>query len=127
MEIAAEAQQLVRRAALPVVAGESVKSQRRRSAQRLGMVSRTLERRHRAAWYSESGSWGADLMDDLRRRYEAWVARGSEVGRARKGLARDCEQISERLANADPRFFGADIRALRDMAARLRGVVVGEG
>lgn len=122
-----EAMRLVRSAASPIGPGESVKAQMRRSAERLGMArDRTLNRRHRAAWYGEAGSWGADLLIDLQSRFRSWQSKQrQEDARARTAMADDLDSLAERLSRTDPTFFGADIEGLRSRSAQLRGVADG--
>lgn len=122
-----EAQRLTRSAAFPVRPGESIKAQMRRSAERLGMArDSTLLRRHRAAWYGEAGSWGADLLIDLQSRFAAWSnSQRQEDAKARQAMADDLDSLAERLARTDPAFFGADIESLRARSGQLRGVAVG--
>lgn len=122
-----EAQRLARSAAFPVRPGESIKAQMRRSAERLGMArDRTLLRRHRAAWYGEAGSWGADLLIDLQSRFAAWTkSQRQENAQARRAMADDLDSLAERLARTDPSFFGADIESLRARSVQLRGLAAG--
>ena len=122
-----EAMRLARSAAAPIQPGESIKAQMRRSAERLGMArDRTLNRRHRAAWYGEAGSWGADLLIDLQTRFTAWQnSQRHEDARVRLAMADDLDGLAERLSRTDPSFFGADIEGLRVRSRQLRGVAHG--
>ena len=122
-----EAQRLARSASCPVKPGKNIKSQMRRSAERLGMHrDRTLLRRHRAAWYGEAGSWGADLLIDMQARFSAWTkSQRQEDARARLAMADDLDGLAERLSRTDPTFFGEDIEGLRARSVQLRGLADG--
>jgi hypothetical protein len=121
---ASEARLLVFSAAEPVQPGDRVKEQRRRSAERLGMLDGgALERRHRASWYGEAGGFGDDLMRDLRARYQRWrSAQEGKTNDVKRRMADEYEALADRLERTDPALFGEDVRVLRAKASDLRGV-----
>ncbi len=85
--IATEMQSLVRHAAEPIKAGETVKAQMVRSWERLG---RPTWWRIKACWYGESGGFSAQAVRDIQARYRLW--REAETRRA--AHAAEVEQLT---------------------------------
>lgn len=119
MTIAAEMQTVVLRAAEPVLAGETIKSQQRRAWERL---QRPSFWRLRAAWYGEAGCWSARAVEDMRRRD---AARRQKEAKARDHI----DQLGTLFAGVAARlqagphadFHQHDVDALLH-AARALGV-----
>ena len=118
--LAIEARSIVRGAAEPITAGETVKAQMRRAWTALG---RPPMWRLRAAWYGEAGSWSAAAFEDLRGRYRAWCEKQEREGRARTST--EIERLAglrSFLAATDPDFHRDTIarldEALRDLGGR---------
>lgn len=127
--IAREMKAIVRFAAEPVPAGETVKGQIRRAWEALG---RPAEWRVRAAWHGEAGHWIAAAADDFRGRYDALVERRARQRAIREATeaARDREEAASVVARldrlraalsaADPDFYREDIAALGIVLGPLR-------
>lgn len=74
--VATEAREIVRRAAGDV-SGRTVAAQIKRATENLGYGAGAW--RVREAWYSRAGSWSAEALHDLRRRYTTWREREAAV------------------------------------------------
>lgn len=123
--IAIEAQRMVREAAEPVPAGETIKGQLRRAARALRYADGDW--RIRAAWYGEAQSWSAAAFEELRARYGSWRERQEAKAQAeRLTLAARYAAIAERLRGQDENFHRQDIDALVAMARRIGGENDGE-
>lgn len=117
--LALEMQQIVRGAAEPVSAGDTVKGQMRKAWEALGRPSYW---RLRAAWYGEASGWSARAVEDMRHRAER-RRRKEAKGRAEAiELAGLFQSIAGRLAEVDPDFHREDIAALERATGAL-GVV----
>ncbi len=131
--IASKAERMVRDAAKPIPAGETVKGQLRRAAKALGY--RAGDWRVRAAWYGEASSWSAEAFEDLKLRYDHLLQKRAEAARRKK--KKDQERIRQaqeeyraideritRLETAlgmvDPAFYGPDIDGFRAAALGYR-------
>ena len=115
--IAIEARNMVRTAAAPVPAGETIKGQLRRACRALGY--RDGDWRIRAAWYSEAGSWSAAAFEELRERYRSWSEKQKRAAdRNEQALATLMQALASRLEQNDAEFFAADIDACRDLLRR---------
>lgn len=108
---------VVREAAMPVTAGETIKAQMNRAWASLG---RPKFWRVRAAWNGEAGCWSARACREFESRYEAFKAKGKRAadGEARK-LAAVYTALATRLEATDAEFHRSDIAALLDLARRL--------
>ena len=114
-QIAAEMRCLVREAAQPVAAGESIKGQVRRAWVTLG---RPDFWRVRAAWHGEAGKWLASAVEDFRDR-----ARRLEASKARADAETDAASLSRAAAALERRgdaAGGKDAETLRRLADVLR-------
>lgn len=98
--IADDLQSCVRIPATPILPGETVAAQMRRSWERLG---RPKWWRLKAAWYGEAGSFSAVAAQDLQQRFVAW---------------RDAE--SRRVASAAATEHARQAATDRDLLRRLR-------
>ena len=90
--IADDLQACVRIPATPILPGETVAAQMRRSWERLG---RPKWWRLKAAWYGEAGSFSAAAAQDIQHRFVAWreadarrAASSAELERVRQGALR---------------------------------------
>lgn len=117
--IAAEAQRIVRDAAEPVPAGETIKGQMRRAARALGYADGHW--RIRAAWNGEAAPWSAAAFEELRDRYRLWRERQAKRAETEEQkLAAVYAALAERLENQDAEFHRNDIDALLALARRAR-------
>lgn len=114
--IALEMQRLVRSAAMPVQAGETVKGQQRRAWDAL---KRPPFWRLRAAWYGEAGCWSAASVEDMRRRDKERREKEARANGQAKELGALYATIAQRLASSDADFHSHDVAALLDAARAL--------
>lgn len=121
--IAVEAQEIVRAAAMPIPAGETIKGQLRRAARALGY--RDGDWRIKAAWYSEAGSWSAEAFEELRVRHREWREKQTRLADLeQKTLAATLAAFASQLeAGQDAGFSSAQADGLRRLADQLRDVV----
>lgn len=118
--VATEAQRMVRDAARPIPAGESIKGQLRRAARALGY--RDGDWRVRAAWYGEADSWSASAFEELRRRHAAWRERNAASAQAKlDSAAQWYAALAERLEASDGEFHRETITRLLDAARQMGG------
>jgi len=109
---------MVREAAQPIPAGETVKGQLRRAARALGYGDGDWHITY--AWYGRAGSWSATAFEELRSRYSVWKARQSANADAEKQkLAVLYLAMADRLEANDAEFHRDDVAALLAMARRL--------
>lgn len=109
---------MVRDAAQPIPAGETVKGQLRRAARALGY--REGGWRIRAAWYGEAAPWSAAALEELRDRYRLWNERQAKGAQSEaQKLATIYAALAERLEHTDAEFFRGDIASILDQARRL--------
>lgn len=123
--IASDAQMMVRAAAHPVEAGETVKAQMNRAATNLRYSAGDW--RVKAAWYGEAGSWGAAMFRDFEERFNAWKARQEKRSNASEAstatfMAAMCERLSRSGEAVDREQAKALADALRAMGIELRGL-----
>lgn len=118
--LAIEAKRIVRHAAEPVPAGETVKGQLRRACRALGYPD--SDWRISDAWYGRAGSWSAAAFEQLRSRYSVWRERQAKGAEAEMATLRSLYvAMAGRLEANDEGFHREDIVALLDMARRLGG------
>lgn len=118
--VAAEAQRMVRNAARPVPAGETVKGQLRRACRALGY--RDGDWKIRSAWYGEAGSWSAAAFEELRSRYAAWDERNAASAQKKlDDAAQWYAALAERLEATDGEFHRETIARLLDAARQMGG------
>lgn len=122
--IALEARQMVREAAQPIPAGETVKGQLLRAAKALGYPPGHW--RVHSAWHSRAGVWGAAAFEELRNRYETWKAKQEHKSESDNENAARFLAIANRLEAGDQDFYRQEIDSLRSLARRLGGDVGGE-
>lgn len=116
--IALAARDIVRSAAEPISAGETIKAQMNRAARNLGYAAGDW--RVKAAWYLEAGCWGAATFRDLQDRYEKWTSRNERRARAHaSAAAASLGAMRDRLAATDPDFHREQIVALDAALARM--------
>ncbi len=115
--IAFEARSIVRSAAEPVAAGETVKAQVRRAVQALRLPAWRI----RAAWYGETGCWSASALEALRAAHADMQARAAAKSRGFPEQARKMIEIANSLEAKDAEFFSAEINRLRSLAGSLGG------
>lgn len=116
--IAIEAQRIVKDAASPIPAGETIKGQLRRAARALGYQDGDW--RVRAAWYGEASTWSAASFEQLRARYGLWRERQAARADAKgQKLAAVYTALATRLEATDGEFHRNDINALLALARRL--------
>ena len=119
--IAYEAQRIVREAAEPVPAGETIKGQLRRACRALGYPDGDW--RIKSAWYGEADPWSAKAFEELRARYSAWKARQeAKAAVDAKTAAVLFASIADRLGDdGDARLDREMVDRLRQLASRLGG------
>lgn len=116
--IALEAQRIVRDAASPIPAGETVKGQLRRAARALGYSAGDW--RMRSAWYGEASTWSAAAFEQLRDRHRLWRRRQAARSQSEADkLAFLIATLAERLQATDAEFHRDNIAALVQDARRL--------
>lgn len=116
--VATEARDIVRAAAEPIPAGETIKGQMRRAARSLGY--RDGDWRIQAAWYGHAGSWSATAFEDLRSRYTTWREKRERIADSAADLsATKFLAMAAMLEQQDESFHREHINQLRDMARRL--------
>ena len=107
-----EAQNLVRKVAEPVPAGDSVKAAIGRASRRL----RWNFNRTKSLWYADPRTKvSGDELNELRN------AAKQTAGAAGDDLMARLAFIEERLRQIDPDFFGPEIDTLGRVAGRVRG------
>lgn len=117
--IAIEAQRIVKDAARPIPAGETIKGQLRRAARALGYGDGSW--RIRTAWYGEAASWSAAAFEELRFRHRLWSERNAARAEAQdQKLAAVFSALADRLEATDGEFHRNDIDALLALARRAR-------
>lgn len=122
--IAAEMLGLVREAAQPVAAGESIKAQIRRAWIALG---RPDFWRVRAAWHGEAGKWTASAVDDFRARasHQRPPPRQREERIIMSG-GRQFTQITETIGLIERGDFAADVSSEMQKLLQDMGAMCGE-
>ena len=120
-QIASELQSCVRLPAQPILAGETVAAQMRRSWERLG---RPKWWRFKASWYGEAGTFSAAATLDLQQRFLAW--RDTEARRAASSA--DLEHARQRTLtrNVLEQSRAEVVAQLARIEAQLAGIA-GEG
>jgi hypothetical protein len=119
--IAEEAQRMVRSAAMPIDAGETIKGQLRRAARSLGY--RDGDWRVRAAWYGEAASWSAQAFVDLTERFEKWRERQEAKSKNESTKLADVySETAERMRTINPELYRDEIVRFVALARRLRDV-----
>lgn len=117
--IACEMERLVKHAAEPIAAGESIKAQMRRAWEALG---RPTWWRFRAAWYREAGAWPAYVVDDFRTRAAARHRKQEEVrARERTNAASVLADLRQHYAASDPELYREQIAAIDAALGTSRG------
>jgi hypothetical protein len=115
--IADEARSIVMRAAEPIPAGDTVKTQMRRAWERLGRPSWW---RMRAAWYGEAGCWSATAIEEFRLRASRWQNRQEAAAREEAHvLAAVLGRFLEADASAGAHVASEDLDAARSLVRRL--------
>lgn len=116
--IACEAQRIVKDAASPIPAGETIQMQLRRAARALGY--RDGDWRIRAAWYGEASTWSAASFEQLRDRHRLWRQRQAARSQSEKiKLAALLSALAERLQATDAEFHRDNIAALLDTTREI--------
>lgn len=109
--IAIDAQNMVRSAAHPVVAGETVKAQMRKAA--LNLRYPAGDWRVKAAWYGEAGSWGAALFRDFEERFRAWQAKQNvRANTIRSDALSSLAALRDAYASIDPEAHREQIEGI---------------
>ena len=121
--IAAEAQQMVLRAAGDT-AGLTIKGQLRKAARALGYSDGSW--RIRAAWYGEAETWSAKAMRDLEARYRVWDERQARLAEAADQKLAALQKAG--FGDRDAEFRQARVERIashaREAASRRRGMEV---
>lgn len=122
--IAAEAEFMVKNAAAPLVAGETVKAQMNRAARNLRYVPGDW--RVKAAWYREAGCWGAATFRDLQERYTKWRERQEARANARSSDATAAlRALYFRYAETNPELFREQMDAIEHVLQHSGDPIVG--
>lgn len=124
--ISSEMREIVRDAAAPVKAGETVKGQQRRAWENLG---RPPYWRVRKAWFGHAGNWVAAAVEDFRTRHHELQEKRARREAAERAAGRveaadyaaRLDRLRMALTNADEDFYRAEINALRFAIDRCRG------
>jgi hypothetical protein len=124
-ELACELRRLVREAAQPVAAGESIKGQIRRAWIALG---RPDFWRVRAAWHGEAGKWTASAVEDFRARAERRQVRAPAKQTERHDMSggRQFTQITEALGLIERGDFAMEVSSDMQKLLQDMGAICGE-
>ena len=114
-------QSYVRMPALPIMPGETVAAQMRKSWERLG---RPKWWRLKAAWYGEAGSFSAAAAQDIQNRFLAW----REAEAKRSTSAAETERARQMTLDRAllERTRAEHVAALRKIEARLACLTNGD-
>ncbi len=123
--LADELRRLVREAAKPVEAGETIKAQIRRAWMTLG---RPDYWRVRAAWHGEAGRWTASAVEDFRARAERRLTCAQPTTAERYDMSggRQFTQITEALGLIERGDFAAEVSSDMQKLLQDMGAICGE-